>query len=87
MSDPLDNEGPHHAFEDSRRLTGPNRWFTQAAVILTPLSSAATDASVDGASRARLARRLAVGVARSGTVAHHGSGEIFMAFGTGVRQT
>ncbi len=44
-----------------------------------------TDAAVDGASCARLARRVGLGLARTGSVAHHGSGEIFMGFGTGVR--
>jgi len=44
-----------------------------------------TDASVDGAGCARLARRVGLGLARTGSVAHHGSGEIFMAFGTGLR--
>src|SRR5262249_11913908 len=44
-----------------------------------------TDAPVDGASCARLARRVRRGLARAGSVAHHGSGEIFMAFGTGMR--
>jgi D-aminopeptidase len=44
-----------------------------------------TDAAVDGASCARLARRVGLGLARSGSVAHHGSGEIFLAFGTGMR--
>ena len=44
-----------------------------------------TDAPVDGASCARLARRVGLGLARTGSVAHHGSGEIFMAFGTGLR--
>jgi D-aminopeptidase len=44
-----------------------------------------TDAPVDGASCARLARRVGLGLARTGSVAHHGSGEIFMAAGTGVR--
>jgi D-aminopeptidase len=44
-----------------------------------------TDAPVDGASCARLARRIGLGLARAGSVAHHGSGEIFMAFGTGMR--
>ena len=34
---------------------------------------------------ARLARRVGLGLARAGSVAHHGSGEIFMAFGTGMR--
>jgi D-aminopeptidase len=44
-----------------------------------------TDAPVDGASCARLARRVGLGLARAGSVAHHGSGEIFLAFGTGMR--
>jgi D-aminopeptidase len=44
-----------------------------------------TDAAVDGASCVRLARRVGLGLARAGSVAHHGSGEIFMAFGTGLR--
>ncbi len=44
-----------------------------------------TDAPVDGASCARLARRVGLGLARTGSVAHHGSGEIFMGFGTGMR--
>jgi D-aminopeptidase len=44
-----------------------------------------TDAPVDGASCARLARRVGLGLGRAGSVAHHGSGEIFMAFGTGMR--
>jgi len=44
-----------------------------------------TDAPVDGASCSRLARRVGLGLARAGSTAHHGSGEIFMAFGTGMR--
>ena len=44
-----------------------------------------TDAAVDGASCQRLARRIGLGLARAGSVAHHGSGEIFMGFGTGMR--
>ncbi len=44
-----------------------------------------TDAPVDGASCARLARRVGLGLARAGSVAHHGSGEIFVGFGTGMR--
>ena len=44
-----------------------------------------TDAPVDGASCARLARRVGLGLARTGSVAHHGSGEIFLGFGTGMR--
>ncbi len=44
-----------------------------------------TDAPVDGAGCARLARRIGLGLARTGSVAHHGSGEIFLATSTGVR--
>lgn len=43
-----------------------------------------TDAAVDGAGCSRLARRIGLGLARAGSVAHHGSGEIFMATSTGV---
>jgi D-aminopeptidase len=44
-----------------------------------------TDAPVDAAACARLARRIGLGLARAGSVAHHGSGEIFLGFGTGMR--
>jgi D-aminopeptidase len=44
-----------------------------------------TDAPVDGAGCARLARRIGLGLARAGSVAHHGSGEIFFGVGTGMR--
>lgn len=36
---------PNHGFEDSRRLTGANRWFPGPAVVLTPLGVAANDAA------------------------------------------
>jgi UDP-N-acetylmuramyl tripeptide synthase len=40
---------PNHGFEDSRRLTGPNRYFGDAAVTLTPLGIAANDSrALDG---------------------------------------
>ncbi len=44
-----------------------------------------TDAPVDGAGCARLARRVGMGLARTGSVARHGSGEIFLACSTGLR--
>ncbi|HYN74580.1 MAG TPA: P1 family peptidase [Candidatus Limnocylindria bacterium] len=44
-----------------------------------------TDAPLDGADCARLARRVGLGLARAGSVASHGSGEIFLAAATGVR--
>lgn len=37
-------DGLPQAFEDSRRLPGPNRWFRHAAVVLTALGAAAGDA-------------------------------------------
>ena len=44
-----------------------------------------TDAPVDAAGCERLARRVGLGLARTGSTAHHGSGEIFAAFATGLR--
>ena len=42
----------------------------------------ATDAPLTSAQLERLARRAGLGLARTGSVAHHGSGEIFLAFST-----
>lgn len=44
-----------------------------------------TDAPVDGAGCARLARRVGLGLARTGSTGHHGSGEIFLAASTTCR--
>jgi D-aminopeptidase len=44
----------------------------------------ATDAPVLGQSLQRLARRAGLGLARTGSIAGHGSGDIFLAFSTGV---
>ncbi len=44
-----------------------------------------TDAPLDSASCARLARRAGLGLARTGSTASHGSGEIFLAMATGLR--
>jgi D-aminopeptidase len=44
-----------------------------------------TDAPVDSAGCNRLARRAGLGLARTGSVAHHASGEIFLAAATGLR--
>jgi D-aminopeptidase len=45
----------------------------------------ATDAPLRSAQLARLARRAGLGLARTGSTAGHGSGEIFVAFSTGLR--
>jgi D-aminopeptidase len=44
-----------------------------------------TDAPIDHAGCERLARRAGLGLARTGSTAHHGSGEIFVGFATGLR--
>jgi D-aminopeptidase len=44
-----------------------------------------TDAPVLPADCQRLARRAGLGLARTGSTAHHGSGEIFLALATGLR--
>jgi D-aminopeptidase len=46
-----------------------------------------TDAPLDAAACARLARRAGLGLARTGSTANHGSGEIFLAMATGLRGT
>jgi D-aminopeptidase len=45
----------------------------------------ATDGPLDAHGCSRLARRAGLGLARVGSVATHGSGEIFLAFATGLR--
>ena len=44
-----------------------------------------TDAPIDAAGCARLATRMGLGLARTGSTAHHGSGEIFLGLATGLR--
>jgi D-aminopeptidase len=44
-----------------------------------------TDAPLDSVACARLARRAGLGLARTGSTANHGSGEIFVATATGLR--
>lgn len=46
-----------------------------------------TDAPVAGADCRRLARRIGLGLARTGSTAHHGSGEIFLAASTSRRSS
>src|SRR4051812_10122424 len=47
----------------------------------------ATDAPLSPQDLERLARRVGLGLARAGSVAHHGSGEIFIAFATSDART
>jgi D-aminopeptidase len=45
-----------------------------------------TDAPLDAAGCTRLATRMGLGLARTGSTAHHGSGEIFLGLATGLRE-
>ena len=47
----------------------------------------ATDAPLASGQLTRLARRAGLGLGRTGSVAHHGSGEIFLAFATAGRRS
>jgi D-aminopeptidase len=71
------------------RLLGPGADAAADAAGARPAGSCiglvVTDAPVDGAGCTRLARRVGLGLARTGSVAQHGSGEIFLATSTGVR--
>lgn len=46
-----------------------------------------TNAPLDGATCSRLARRVGLGLARTGSTGHHSSGEIFFCAATGLRAT
>jgi D-aminopeptidase len=50
------------------------------------IAVAVTDAPIDSGGCARLARRAGLGLARTGSVASHASGEIFLAMATGLRR-
>lgn len=43
-----DDTGPRHAFDESRRLIGPNRWYAGPAVTLVPKGPAAADGAAQG---------------------------------------
>jgi D-aminopeptidase len=47
----------------------------------------ATDAPLTPLQLERVARRAGLGLARAGSVAHHGSGEIFVAFATAIERS
>jgi D-aminopeptidase len=68
--------GEHLPISDDGALPGPKG----SCIVVV-----GTDAPIDHAGCERLARRAGMGLARAGSTAHHGSGEIFMAFATGLR--
>jgi D-aminopeptidase len=66
-----------------RLLPGPDPGLDRPAG--SCIGVVVTDAPVDGHGCSRLARRVGLGLARTGSAAHHGSGEIFLAASTSVR--
>jgi D-aminopeptidase len=81
-------------FGERRRLTvagvpagellpdpGPGRRRPAGSCIVVAI----TDGPLDAAACQRAARRAGLGLARTGSTAHHGSGEIFLALATGLR--
>ena len=64
------------------RLLGARSRRRRATPAGSCIAVLATDAPLSSAELARLARRAGLGLARTGSVAHHGSGEIFLAFST-----
>ena len=65
-----------------RPVTGPGANRPPAGSCITVV---VTDGPLDAASCSRLARRAGLGLARTGSTASHGSGEIFLALATGLR--
>ena len=66
---------------DSARQPGTGGGAGEGSAIVV----VATDAPLFALPLQRLARRAGLGLARTGSVGHHGSGEIFVAFSTGIR--
>lgn len=67
----------HHAHADPR-AQGPGPAGSCVGVVVT-------DAPLDTHGCRRLAARIGLGLARTGTTAHHGSGEIFLGLSVGMR--
>jgi UDP-N-acetylmuramyl tripeptide synthase len=71
---------PHHGFDDSRRLTGPNRYFGGPAVTLRPLGRFAQDPNVLGAWAGHV-RAMAAALGwpdPQPTVGHHAGGSLLV---------
>jgi D-aminopeptidase len=67
------------------RLLHPDPYQPEPRPAGSCIGVVVTDAPLDGAACARLARRVGLGLARTGSTAHHSSGEIFLACATGIR--
>ncbi|MGH3506038.1 MAG: P1 family peptidase [Nocardioidaceae bacterium] len=67
------------------RLLPPDPYPEEPEPVGSCIGIVVTDAPVDSAGCRRLARRVGLGLARTGSTAHHGSGEIFLCAATGLR--
>ena len=67
------------------RLLGAHAQGTPPRPAGSCIAVVATDAPLNSRQLSRLARRAGLGLARTGSVAHHGSGEIFLGFSTSAR--
>jgi D-aminopeptidase len=65
----------------SAESSGPARPAPAGSCIVVVI----TDGPLDAAACQRVARRAGLGLARTGSTGHHGSGEIFLALATGLR--
>ncbi|TAJ10266.1 MAG: S58 family peptidase [Nitrospirae bacterium] len=67
--------------EDEARLTARESWLSgqEGSIIIL----IATDAPLEARQLGRLAKRAALGLARTGSTARHGSGDFILAFSTG----
>jgi D-aminopeptidase len=84
----LTNFGQWDRLTVGGRVVGPelgNPEHVQPPPAGSCLGVVVTDAPIDHAGCERLARRIGLGLARTGSTAHHASGEIFLAAATGLR--
>ena len=77
---------------DQLTISGVSIRLDRSGIIEPPpagscIGIAITDAPLDSAACTRIARRIGLGLARTGSVAHHGSGEIFIAMANGLRDS
>ena len=76
---------PSPAQDSSQLPDGGQRGVSRRPAPGSCITIVITDAPLDSAACARIARRAGLGLARTGSTAHHGSGEIFLALATGLR--
>ncbi len=86
----LTNFGQWDRLTIGGRVVGPDLGVGHPGHVQPPpagscLGVVVTDAPIDHAGCVRLATRVGLGLARTGSTAHHGSGEIFVAAALGLR--